>query len=134
MINEFVMKTENTPAKAMIVEDEKDLCFLLALIVKKQNFFPSCVNTIREAKRALRAINPTILFLDNHLPDGLGSDFISQVKRICPLTKIIMITAHDSPKDVEKAFTKGADYFITKPFNTVTIQNMLHHISFARAS
>lgn len=127
------MKNENTPAKVMIVEDEKDLCFLLAYILKKQNFFPSCVNSIAEAKHALRKINPKILFLDNNLPDGSGSDFISQVKKICPLTKIIMITAHDSPGDVTKAFTKGADYFISKPFTTATIENMLHRITFAMA-
>lgn len=125
------MKNENTPAKVMIVEDEKDLCFLLAYILKKQNFFPSCVNSITEARGAIRRINPTILFLDNNLPDGSGSDFISQVKKICPLTKIIMITAHDSPRDVKKAFRKGADYFISKPFNTETIRNMLHRIAIA---
>lgn len=127
------MKNENTPAKVMIIEDEKDLCFLLARIVKKQNFLPSCVYSITEAKHAIKKINPAILFLDNNLPDGSGSDFISQVKKICPLTKIIMITAHDSPRDVTKAFTKGADYFISKPFNATTIENMLHRITFAMA-
>lgn len=127
------MKNEITLAKVMIVEDEKDLCFLLAYILKKQNFFPSCVNSITEAKHAIKKINPTILFLDNNLPDGSGSDFIPQIKKICPLIKIIMITAHDSPRDVSKAFTKGADYFISKPFNTAAIENMLHRISFAMA-
>ena len=134
MANEFVMKNENTPAKVMIIEDEKDLCFLLACIVKKQNFFPSCVNSLTEAKQEIKKINPEILFIDNNLPDGSGADFIGQVKEMCPRTKIIMITAHDSPKDVQKAFTKGADYFITKPFNTFTIQSMLSRITLAHAS
>ncbi|MDQ6763153.1 MAG: response regulator [Bacteroidota bacterium] len=127
------MKNENTFEKVMIVEDEKDLCFLLASILKKQNFFPSCVNSITEAKRTLRKFAPKIIFVDNHLPDGSGADFIGLVKKLFPSTTIIMITAHDSPSDVAKAFRKGADYFISKPFNTATIKNMLNHITFALA-
>lgn len=125
------MKNENTPAKVMIVEDEKDLCLMLSYILRKQNFFPSCVNSLKEATRQIKKFKPEILFLDNHLPDGTGSDFIGRLKKLCPLTKIIMMTAHDSPKEINKAFTKGADYFISKPFNTATIQNMLHNIRFA---
>ncbi len=125
------MKKENTPPKVMIIEDEKDLCLMLSNILKKHNFFPSCVNSLREAKYQIKKINPEILFLDNHLPDGSGSDFIGQVKKLCPFTKIIMMTAHDSPREVHKAFTKGADYFISKPFNTATIQNMLNAITFS---
>lgn len=128
------MRNENTPAKVMIVEDEKDLCLMLSYILKKQNFFPSCVNSLKEAVHQIKKFKPEILFLDNHLPDGSGSDFIGQLKKLCPLTKIIMMTAHDSPKEIKKAFTKGADYFISKPFNTATIQKMLHNITFTIAS
>ena len=131
MINEFVMKNENTPPNVMIVEDEKDLCLMLSYILKKQNFFPSCVNSLKEAVHQIKKFKPEILFLDNHLPDGSGSDFIGQLKKLCPLTKIIMMTAHDSPKEINKAFTKGADYFTINPFNSATIQNMLNNIKFS---
>ncbi|MEP6595530.1 MAG: response regulator [Ginsengibacter sp.] len=110
---------------AMIVEDEKDLCYLLVNLLRKENMCASCVNSLSEAKVNINNIKPNVLFLDNHLPDGSGADFISQVKTSYPSTKVIMITAHDSPWDIENAFRKGADYFISKPFNVVTIKNML---------
>ncbi len=76
---------KDIPANVMIVEDEKDLCFLLERMLKKENLFTSSVNTLTEAKYKLNKIKPTILFLDSHLPDGSGSDFIGHVKKIISL-------------------------------------------------
>ena len=123
----FVVKEKGKKisANVMIVEDEKDLCFLLELILKKENLNTTCVNSISEAKQRIDNIEPKALFVDNHLPDGSGTDFIGQVRLSYPAIKIIMITAYDTPLDVEKAFNNGADYFISKPFNTMTIRNVL---------
>ncbi len=57
-----------------------------------------------------------LIFLDNHLPDGLGVNYIKEIKKKCPTCKIIMVTAHDNPTDREKASEEGADFFIGKPF------------------
>ncbi|MDQ6844435.1 MAG: response regulator [Bacteroidota bacterium] len=122
---------KNECANAMIVEDEKDLCFLLSKILQRENLRASCVNSITEAKQFLNEIKPEVLFIDNHLPDGSGIDFIGTVKTLYPSTKIIMITAHDSPPEIEKAFDNGADYFISKPFNTETIKRMLNNLALA---
>ena len=65
---------------------------------------------------------PSIIFLDNHLPDGYGSDFITTVKDINPDATIVMITAFDSQEDIDIALSRGADYFISKPFNSQKIK------------
>ena len=36
-----------------------------------------------------------------------------------------MITAHDSPAEIDEAFHRGADYFISKPFNSSTIKTTI---------
>ena len=53
------------------------------------------VATRASAKQSLLQEIPSILFLDNHLPDGFGLDFIKYVKSVYPKVKIVMITAHD---------------------------------------
>ncbi len=111
--------------KVMIVEDEKDLCFLLSAALKKNNVYSQCAFSINEAQKKIRDIRPSVVFLDNHLPDGYGSDFIATVKSLFPSTKIIMITAYDSPSDIKLAFSRGADYFIGKPFSTTSIKTAL---------
>jgi two-component system OmpR family response regulator len=125
--NRSTVLQENTtiPENAMIIEDERDLCYLLTIVLKQNNVPSACAYSIKEARETLKNIKPSIIFLDNHLPDGIGSDFIQQAKAIFPSAKIIMITAHDSPAEINEAFQRGADYFISKPFNSSTIKTTI---------
>src|ERR1700712_413677 len=102
--------------KALIIDDETDICYLLSRLLKQKNLDTSFVNSLSDADKALKKETPEIIFLDNHLPDGLGMNFIEYIKLHYPSAKIIMITAHDTDADRKKALQEGADYFIGKPF------------------
>jgi two-component system, OmpR family, response regulator len=108
--------TITEPPKALIVDDEVDICFLLSGILRQKNMKPSYVNNIASAKQSLKREVPSIIFLDNHLPDGFGLDFIQYVKNTYPEIKIVMITAHDGLAERKRAQSEGADLFISKPF------------------
>ncbi len=114
----------------MIVEDEKDLCYLLELVVQKEKLTTACVNSLYEARRTLHDIEPEVLFVDNHLPDGSGTELIGQIKSLYPTVKVIMMTAYDTPGDITEAFGNGADYFISKPFSLTAIRNVLSKFEF----
>ena len=114
--------------KALIVDDEIDMCFLLSAILNCKNLQASYVNSISEAKRVLIEEKPSIVFLDNHLPDGFGVSFIEEIKKINPFVKIVMITAYDTSVDSEKAYQKGVDYFIGKPFTREAIFKTLENL------
>jgi two-component system, OmpR family, response regulator len=113
----------------LIVDDEIDICYLLSGILKQKNFKTSFVNCITDAEKAMHDNTPAILFLDNHLPDGMGVDFIKQVKADYPAVKIIMITAHDTWQDRSLAMNNGADIFLGKPFTKEIITKTLEKIS-----
>lgn len=102
--------------EALIVEDEIDICFLLTGILRKKNLHTAYVNNLHDAKSMLTTEHPSILFLDNNLPDGLGVDYIQGMKISHPLMRIIMITADDTLANKNKALKAGADQFIGKPF------------------
>jgi len=113
--------TINETLKALIVDDEVDICFLLSGILRQKQLKPSFVNNLAGAKESLKNDTPSILFLDNHLPDGFGLDFIQYVKINYPEVKIVMITAHDGLVERKKAQAEGADLFISKPFTREVI-------------
>lgn len=113
--------TINDTLKALIVDDEVDICFLLSGILRQKQLKPSFVNNLAGAKESLQHETPSILFLDNHLPDGFGLDFIQYVKSNYPEVKIVMITAHDGLVERKKAQAEGADLFISKPFTREVI-------------
>jgi DNA-binding response OmpR family regulator len=125
-----VLKTKklNDPErkKALIVDDESDICYLLSNILKQKNIQTAFAGSLAEADRMLQSSDFFYyVFLDNHLPDGLGINQIKRWKEKFPSTHLIMITAHDSYEERKKACSDGADDFISKPFSKEIIFNSI---------
>jgi two-component system, OmpR family, response regulator len=101
--------------KALIIEDEADMCLLLNIMLNDDNVDLDHVKNLAAAKEYLKNEQPSVVLLDNKLPDGYGVDFITFIKSHYPNTKIIMISGYDaSVEDV--AIESGADIFLQKPF------------------
>ena len=111
--------------KVLIIDDETDICYLLSTLLKQRNLDTEYVNSLSDAAIALKKETPELIFLDNHLPDGMGMNFIEYIKLHYPVAKIIMITAHDTPTDRQQALTEGVDSFIAKPFTREVIYNTI---------
>ena len=118
--------TDPKRRKALIVDDETDICYLLSHILKQKNIQTFFAGSVAEADRMLQSsCYFYYVFLDNHLPDGYGIDQIKRWKKEFPSTHVIMITAHDSFEERRKAVTDGADSFISKPFSKEVIFNTI---------
>ena len=112
-------------SKILIVDDELDICYLLSGMLKQRNFRTGFVNSLSDAVVALETDTPSLVFLDNHLPDGFGLDFIPYVKKNYPDVKVIMITAHDSAAERNTAYKGGVDLFIAKPLSRKLINDAI---------
>ncbi len=115
--------------KILVVDDEVDICYFLVRNLQKQHFEASYVNSIGEAKAKMKSNEPSILLLDNHLPDGFGIDFAHEIKEQYPELKIVMMTAHDTQPDRSSAERNGIDYFLPKPF---VITQVFHAIDIVK--
>ena len=114
--------------KALIIDDEIDICYLLSGILKQKNCQTAYVNNLKDAVVELKNSSPIIVFLDNHLPDGLGIEFVDHIKKNYPATKIIMITAFDTIADRQQAISMGVDIFIGKPFTKEAINSAIEEV------
>ena len=110
-------------ANALIIDDETDIWILLSSILRKHNLRTYYVSNLEAATKRFKQEVPAIIFLDNHLPDGFGLDFIQFVRTNYPETKIVMITGYDLKEDRDRALSEGAHHFISKPFTRETINN-----------
>ena len=107
--------TDPERKRALIVDDETDICYLLSNILKQKNIQTVFAGSLAEADRMLQTPNLFYyVFLDNHLPDGLGINQIKRWKEKFPFIHVIMITAHDSYEERKNASRDGADNFISK--------------------
>lgn len=114
--------------KALIIDDEVDICYLLGGLLLNKNMQSNYANSLAEAKLALEKNHPEIIFLDNHLPDGRGVDFVQHIKKNYPEAKLVMITAYDTAADRSNALSKGVDYFVAKPFSREKIYQTLDQL------
>jgi len=102
-------------SKVLIVEDEGDMCLLLNILLNGDEMELDHVQNLLAADEYLQNQQPSVIILDNKLPDGYGIDFISYIKKKYPAIRIIMISGFDaSARDV--ALENGADIFLEKPF------------------
>lgn len=115
--------------KALIIDDEVDICYLLSNILNQKNVHTEFATTLFDAQKMLKKENPAIVFLDNHLSDGLGVNFVKYIKENYPNAKTIMITAHDTSIDKNNALQEGIDYFLGKPFTKEKIYNIIDNLS-----
>ena len=104
--------------KALIIDDETDIRFLLSSILRQKKIQSSFAGSLSEADKILsEGTAPHFIFLDNYLPDGLGLNYIHKLKMKYPSSKVVMMTAHDNVSDRQKAKHEGVDFFIGKPFS-----------------
>lgn len=101
--------------KVLIVEDEGDMCLLINILLSGRGIKLDHVPTLAAAEAYLQETQPSVVILDNKLPDGLGLDFISSFKKAQPAIKIIMISGFDKAAE-DVALENGADIYLAKPF------------------
>jgi two-component system OmpR family response regulator len=113
MLQTTVQKTD--AKKILIIEDEGDMCLILNIMLTGKEMELDHVKNLAAAKEYLDNEQPSVIILDNKLPDGMGVDFISFVKQNHPDVKIVMISGYaGAAKDI--ALDNGADKFLEKPF------------------
>jgi DNA-binding response OmpR family regulator len=112
-------------SKALIIDDEPDICFLLKNLLQKEHFDVKVSHTLRDGIINLGEYSPQILFLDVNLPDGSGLELLKTIKHDNPRLKIVMISAYDGFLERNKAMESGANFFLSKPLKKDLILDTL---------
>ncbi len=119
-------------AKLLIVDDNLVNVRLLESIVKKCGY--DSVRTLtdpREVKDVYLSYQPDLVLLDINMPHLNGFQVMDQLREIekDSYLSVLVITAQHDEQTRLKALDKGAQDFLTKPFNSIevitTIRNMV---------
>ena len=100
--------------KVLVVDDEGQIGLVLDMILNDRNYQLDYVSSLLSADEYLKKQLPSLVILDNKLPDGYGVDFLIYLRKKYPTLKIIMISGFGTARDV--ALENGADVFFEKPF------------------
>jgi two-component system, NtrC family, response regulator len=97
----------------LIVDDEDELRKLLAKILKLEGFATLEAENGAKARDIFKKEEIALVITDVRLPDISGIELISEIKKVNPLTEILVITAYGTIEDGVTAIKEGAfDYLI----------------------
>lgn len=102
----------------LVVEDEQEIRELMALHLLRQGYRVTESPSAEDAMTELNANNNyQLCVLDWMLPGLSGVDIVDRVKVKSPQASILMVTAKAEPQDIVAGLERGADDYMTKPFN-----------------
>ena len=105
-------------AEILIVDDEADICELVAGILQDEGYTTRTARDSDDALNAIRARRPNLLFLDIWLQGSKldGLQLLDAAKQEYPDLPIVMISGHGNVETAVAAIKQGAYDFIEKPF------------------
>lgn len=108
-------------APILVVEDEREIRELMALHLLRQGYRVSECASAEEALQEAGRQKFQLFILDWMLPGLSGVDIISKLKREQPHASVLMVTAKAEPQDIVNGLEKGADDYLTKPFDPAVL-------------
>jgi len=102
--------------KLLVIDDEPGICDILKKIFSPIGFTVSTANNGEAALSIVKKEKPKVVLLDIRMLGMSGLEVLRELKRIDKSIKVIMVTVVDDPKIRQEAQNAGADEFVTKPF------------------
>lgn len=103
-------------AKILVVEDDTAILELIVRFLQQNNYQVQSASNGKSALKLFEIFNPDLVILDINLPDILGYDLCEQMQGNTNVY-VLMLSSRIHWGDKEKGFCKGADDYLTKPFD-----------------
>ncbi|MEQ8277480.1 MAG: sigma-54 dependent transcriptional regulator [Deltaproteobacteria bacterium] len=121
------MSAGKGPAHVLVVDDEEDLCLLIAMRLEHHGYAVTTESSARGAVELLSRELFDVVVLDLRLEDGDGMEVLDRIRAHDPDLPVVMLTAHGSIEAAVEAMQRGAYGFLTKPFHDHELLQKLEH-------
>jgi len=104
------------PIRVLIADDHAVLRAGLRLLINAQPDMEVVGEAAdgAEAVAQARALQPQVLTLDLAMPGNSGVDTITQLRRECPHTRVLVLTMHDDPAYLRAVLAAGGSGYVVK--------------------
>lgn len=104
--------------KILIIEDEKLLADSVKMLLERKGFEVECVYDGKTGEQYAELGVYDLLILDVMMPEMDGYQVAREVRAKRCATPVLMLTAKSGLEDRIAGLNAGADYYLTKPFDT----------------
>lgn len=126
----------NEPAPAatiLVVEDDAATRAFLADNLTADGFLVAAAPNVARGRELLEGTYPDVVLVDVNLPDGTGLDVLRAVRDadglrsgVDPRTPVLVLSGRHDEVDRLRAFERGADDFLAKPYSYPELRARAH--------
>lgn len=113
----------------LIVDDSRTSKRILRNLLESQGY-----TVIAEAENGeegylkYKELHPDLVTMDITMPKMDGIESLTLIKKLDPAAKVVMITAAGQKEKMVEALKRGADEFITKPFDQEEVSTIIKRL------
>lgn len=111
--------------RVLVVDDEKNITFVIQAMLEKAGFEVTVFNDSAQALEALAGEDFDLVITDLYMPGAGGLEILKECKRSLPQMPVVIITAYGTVEAAVSALKNGAFDFITKPFDQTELLNVV---------
>lgn len=111
----------------LVVDDDEMIRRLVRTVLEADDWTVVEARDGNEAFEKLESTDPAVVVLDVMMP---GMDGVEVCRKLDhEVVKVVMLTARDDPALEQACREAGADAFLTKPFSSLTLLDIIEELS-----
>lgn len=121
---------ENIVKTVLICDDEPHIRESIRYAVNKEGYSYKMVSDGIAAHETAKSYKPDLIILDVGMPGMTGYEVCAKLRESTEFDqiKILILTAFGQSTDKDKAFSSGANDFMTKPFSPRDLRAKLNEL------
>ena len=128
-------QTSKPTDSVLVVDDDPIFCELLVSDLMLKRVKVISASSLEDAREVLEKRHFDLVILDNHLPDGHGTDLLSSLQQMEPPPYVIMVSIDDQLTSISESFSQGVHDYIVKPVSIELLWEKIRNLlTFKRTS
>lgn len=107
--------------RILIAEDERPLAKVIVKLLEKNNYTADAVHNGEDALMYLEGGNYDVAIFDVMMPKMDGITALRKLRASGNQIPVLILTAKSQVDDMVEGLDSGANYYLTKPFNTKSL-------------
>jgi len=112
----------------LIVDDQAGIRQLFYEVFLEDGLEVDMAVSGAEAVRKVISQKPRLVLLDSNMPEMSGLEAAEKIRDLNLNTIIMMVSAFDDTFYISKAKDLGINYYLSKPFDLISIRSMVRDI------
>ena len=114
----------------LVIEDDNNLLEGLVLFLEMEGYSTLSTTNGKTGLDLFRRYRPDVIVTNLQMPGAGGLEVLQAVRseRRMARTPVVFITADNTPRVRRDAMQAGADAYLTKPFSTEDLAEILSHL------